>query len=178
MIHIHDYCQHIECPKIVSLFRDKLLCHRLRAGSSKSRHLGIWNPAPNDRSSWLPPAHWMPNDRFSQFFFWNNSLRTHTGFLCWRMTKSFFVQRQAFTLSFKRRKLEIVVSVSLHTYAKHASVDCSMTSLSNDVIEHMGQYMGKIPYKARVIYGKLPAIGVCIRNIYLAAPLICTASGR
>ena len=59
--------------------------------------------------------------------FWDNSLRTHTGFLYWRMTKSFSVQRQAFTSSFKSRKLEIVVSVSLHTYAKH--MDCSMTSL-------------------------------------------------
>ena len=60
--------------------------------------------------------------------FWENSLRTHTGFLCWCMTKSFSVRRQAFTSLFNSRKLEIVISVSLPIYAKH--VDCSMTSLT------------------------------------------------
>ena len=58
--------------------------------------------------------------------FWDNSSRTHTGFLYWRMTKSFSVQRQAFTSSFKNRKLETVVYLS--QYLREAR------GLLNDVI--------------------------------------------
>ena len=64
---------------------------------------------------------------FLSVFFLDNSSRTHTGFLRWRMTKSFSVQRQAFTSSFKSRKLEIVICLS--PYLREAR------GLLNDVID-------------------------------------------